>query len=135
MRYVPVDPDNPGSVGDYIDQVEPGDVVVIDNAGRLDCTVWGGILSQVATAKGIAGTIINGVSRDTDEAINAHYPIYACGNYMRTGKDRVQVAAVVGAVNICGVLVNQGDLIVADIDGAVVIGKNILLTSLIVPWK
>lgn len=33
VRYVPVDPDNPGSVSDYIDQVEPGDVVVIDNAG------------------------------------------------------------------------------------------------------
>ncbi len=124
VRYVPVDPDNPGSVGDYIDHVQPGDVVVIDNAGRQDCTVWGGILSQVAAAKGIAGTIINGVSRDTDEAINAHYPIYACGNYMRTGKDRVQVAAVTDAINMCGVLVNQGDLMVADIDGVVVIGKK-----------
>ena len=34
-----------GTVGDFIDAVLPGDVVVIDNAGRTDCTVWGDIMT------------------------------------------------------------------------------------------
>ncbi|MGH2519629.1 MAG: RraA family protein, partial [Chloroflexota bacterium] len=34
-----------GTVGDYIDDVTPGDVIVLDNAGRVDCTVWGDILT------------------------------------------------------------------------------------------
>jgi 4-hydroxy-4-methyl-2-oxoglutarate aldolase len=34
-----------GSVGDYIDDVEPTSVVTIDNGGRLDATIWGDILN------------------------------------------------------------------------------------------
>ena len=43
-----------GNVGDYIDDVPPGDIVVLDNAGRLDCTVWGDILTAVASRRGSA---------------------------------------------------------------------------------
>lgn len=124
VRYITVDKDNMGTVGDFIDDVKPADVVVIDNLGRKDCTVWGGILSQLANQKGIAGTVINGVCRDTAEANGVGYPLYALGNYMRTGKDRVQVAAVCEPVAISGVLIKQGDLIVADIDGVVVVSKS-----------
>lgn len=113
-----------GTVGDFIDDVKAGDVVVIDNAARPDCTVWGGILSQLAAKRNIAGTVINGVCRDTQEANAAGYPLYARDRYMRTGKDRVQVAAVCEPVTISGVLIKQGDLIVADIDGAVAVAKN-----------
>ncbi|XYQ53406.1 RraA family protein [Pectobacterium carotovorum] len=124
VRYVTVDKDNIGTVGDYIDDVKAGDIVVIDNSARKDCTVWGGILSQLANKKDIVGTVINGVCRDTAEANYVDYPVYALGNYMRTGKDRVQIAAVCEPIAISGVLIKQGDLIVADIDGAVVISKS-----------
>jgi len=124
VRYIPVELGNPGSVGDYIDQVTDQDVIVIDNAGRTDCTVWGGILSQVAAARGIPGTVIYGVSRDTHEAKEAAYPIYALGHFMRTGKDRVQVAEVCSAINIGGTRVNHGDIIIADIDGVVALDIN-----------
>ncbi|MDL4915552.1 MAG: RraA family protein [Enterobacterales bacterium endosymbiont of Blomia tropicalis] len=124
VRYVTVDKDNMGTVGDFIDDVRPGDVVVIDNAGRQDCTVWGGILSRIAKQKNIAGTVISGVCRDTAEANEVNYPLYALGNYMRTGKDRVQVAAICEPISISGVLIKQGDLIVADVDGVVAVGKK-----------
>jgi len=42
------------SVGDYIDDVAAGEVVVIDNGGRLDATVWGDILTTVAHRDEIA---------------------------------------------------------------------------------
>src|SRR5829696_5911501 len=37
----------PGTVGDYIDDVEPGGVIVLDNGGRENATVWGDILTWV----------------------------------------------------------------------------------------
>ena len=77
-----------------LDDVAPGAVVVIDNGGRLDATVWGDILTWFASARGIAGTVIDGVSRDYDRAAELSYPIFSRGTYMRTGKDRVQVAAI-----------------------------------------
>ena len=45
VKYLPVAQDK-GTVGDYIDDVPAGSVVVLDNAGRLDCTVWGDILTS-----------------------------------------------------------------------------------------
>ena len=39
-----------GTVGDYIDDVAPGSVIVLDNNGRDDCTVWGDILTEMRTA-------------------------------------------------------------------------------------
>src|SRR5258707_12882630 len=46
----------PGTVGDYIDDVPPGHVVVLDNGGRENATVWGDLLTWVAQTRGVAGT-------------------------------------------------------------------------------
>ena len=121
VRFAPLDHARPGTVGDFIEDVAPGQFVVLDNGGRTDCTVWGGILSQVASAKGIAGTVIHGVCRDSAEAVECGYPIFSRGTFMRTGKDRVQVEAVGGSVSLGDVRVNPGDLISGDRDGVVVI--------------
>lgn len=121
VRFAPIDSGCPGTVGDYLDNIEAGGVAVLDNAGRTDCTVWGGIMSRIAAHRGLGGTVINGVCRDTVEADEAKYPLYALGRFMRTGKDRVQVDAVGEAVTLGGVRVNAGDLVLADQDGVVVV--------------
>lgn len=121
VRFAAIDPFKPGTVGDFIDKLPPGTVVVLDNGGRMDCTVWGGILSQLAARKQLGGTVINGVCRDVAEANAAGYPLYALGKFMRTGKDRVQVEAYEEPVMLGDARVRPGDLIVADLDGAVVV--------------
>ncbi|PLP96460.1 RraA family protein [Cupriavidus pauculus] len=121
VAFVPVDTATPGTVGDYLDDIPEGAVAVLDNSGRVDCTVWGGIMSQIAAHRGIAGTVINGVCRDTEEAQKANYPLYARGRFMRTGKDRVQVSTVGAVVSLGDVRVKPRDYIVADADGVVVI--------------
>ncbi|OLO39016.1 diguanylate cyclase [Alkalihalophilus pseudofirmus] len=118
VHYVPVGPDG-GSVGDYIDDVEENSVVVIDNGGRVDATVWGDILTMTAHRQNIVGTVIDGVCRDVDRSIELNYPIYSKGNWMRTGKDRVKVDAVNIPVSIGGVLVQPGDYLRGDGDGVV----------------
>ena len=108
-----------GSVGDYIDDVEPGQIVVIDNDGRMDATVWGDILTLVADRRKIAGTVIDGVCRDIDRSIELNYPIYARANTMRTGKDRVTADAYNVTVQVAGVRVVPGDWLVGDGDGVI----------------
>jgi len=120
IRMVPVGLSG-GSVGDYIDDVQPGQVVVLDNNGRLDATVWGDILTLVAHGKGIAGTVIDGVCRDIGRSIELGYPIFARANTMRTGKDRVTAEAYNVPVQVAGVRVEPGDWIVGDADGVVAV--------------
>ncbi|HKR89905.1 MAG TPA: RraA family protein [Phenylobacterium sp.] len=110
-----------GSVGDYIDDVAPGQVVVIDNDGRMDATVWGDILTWVASQRGVAGTVIDGVCRDSDRCVELGYPVFARASTMRTGKDRVTADAYNVAVQIAGVRVEPGDWLLGDADGVVCI--------------
>jgi len=114
----------PGTVGDYIDDVPVGGVVVLDNGGRENATVWGDILTWVANRRGIAGTVIDGACRDTHLSRELGYPIYSRSYSMRTGKDRVQVEAMGGTVNIGEARVQQGDILRGDADGVVAIPKE-----------
>lgn len=110
-----------GTVGDFIDDILPGEVAVIDNNGRDDCTVWGDIMSIYASQHGIAGTVIDGVCRDINVIRELKYPIYTKGTYMVTGKDRVYVDKVGGTVSIAGIQVNPGDLVCGDNTGVVIV--------------
>ncbi|MFF5864509.1 RraA family protein [Pseudomonas sp. NPDC012596] len=114
----------PGTVGDFIDDVAPGDVVVIDNQGRTDCTVWGDIMTQYAGQRCIAATVIDGVCRDVTKALGDGYPIFSKGRFMRTGKDRVQVQAINQPVSIGTARVCARDIIVADANGVVVVPRE-----------
>lgn len=110
-----------GTVGDYIDDVPRGAIVVLDNGGREDVTVWGDILTEVAHRRGIAGTLIDGVCRDVALCRRLGYPVFSRGNWMRTGKDRVQVETIGETVAIGSVRVAPGDLVRADADGVVIL--------------
>ncbi|CEL01820.1 Putative Demethylmenaquinone methyltransferase family protein [Aspergillus calidoustus] len=123
VTYLPAG-NPPGSVGDFIDDVAVGDIIVIDNNGRVDCTVWGDIMTQYAGLRGIAGTVIDGVCRDVNRAINDGYPLFTAGRWMRTGKDRVQVGAVNQPVSIGKVRVCPRDIVVADANGVVIVPRE-----------
>ncbi len=123
VKYIPAGKPA-GTVGDYIDDVKPGDFVVIDNDGRTDCTVWGDILTQYAGIHGIAGTVIDGVCRDVNKAIRDNYPLFTAGRFMRTGKDRVEVESVNKPVSIGTARVEAQDIVMADANGVVVIPRK-----------
>jgi regulator of RNase E activity RraA len=113
----------PGTVGDFIDDVAPGDVVVIDNGGRTDCTVWGDIMTLYAGTRQIAATVIDGVCRDVNKALGDGYPIFSKGRFMRTGKDRVQVQSVNQPVSIGTARVCPRDIVDADANGVVIVPR------------
>jgi regulator of RNase E activity RraA len=112
-----------GTVGDYIDDVASGEVMVLDNGGREDVTVWGDILTEIAHRRKLGGTVIDGICRDVHLCRSLAYPVFSRGHWMRTGKDRVQVEAEDGPVTIGEARVMAGDLMLGDADGMLVLPR------------
>ena len=126
VEYVPIEEASKNqTVGDYIDDVPSGAVIVINNAGRTDCTVWGDLLTLTAKQRGIAGTVIDGVARDFRFSSELNYPLFSLGIYMRTGKGRVGLRAVQEPTTFRGVEISPGDIVVGDADGIVVVPNAI----------
>ena len=123
LAYAPVGHPR-GTVGDYIDDVATGDVIVIDNGGRENATVWGDILTYCAHRRKLGGTVIDGACRDTHLARTLGYPVYSKSYSMRTGKDRVQLEATQVIVTVGEARVCPGDILRGDADGVVVIPRS-----------
>lgn len=124
VRYHASAGGKPLPVGDYIDSVPEGAVVVVDNGGRMDCSVWGDILTSVAVSRRLAGTVIDGVCRDTEKTMSMGYPMYCRGKFMRTGAYRLQLAETGGVVSISSVKVSPGDVVIGDEDGVVIVPRE-----------
>ena len=123
LQYLPVSLEKE-TVGDYIDDISEGAMLVLDNKGRTDCTVWGGILTIAAKERRIAGTIIDGVCRDVETIREREYPLWSKGHFMVTGKDRVGLMGFNVPISIGNVRVNPGDLVIGDDSGVVIVPQN-----------
>ena len=126
MKIMPYGPKNPeGHMGaDPLFVAEPGDVLVFDNSGRLDQNCWGDITTCSAMQKGIAGTIIDGASRDIGEIEDFGYPLYARGATPLTARGRNVQSDYNCQIQLGGVQVNPGDIVMADVNGVVVVPQD-----------
>lgn len=104
-----------------IDAAQAGDVIVVDNGGRIDTSCWGGVLATGAKLKGISGVVIDGACRDLDECVGVGFSVYARGTVVATARGRVQEEATNVMVQFGGVQVRPGDIIMGDKSGVVVI--------------
>lgn len=107
-----------------IDAANPGDVIIIDNGGRLDTSCWGGILANGAKIKGISGVVIDGCCRDLDDCIDADFPVYARGTVVATARGRIQEESTNTMIQFGGVQVTPGDIVMGDRSGVVVIPQD-----------
>lgn len=121
VRFEPVEPGASAPAADYVDDVPAGSVIVIANAGRTYCTVWGGLLTYAAILRRAAGTVIDGCCRDLDEITDLGYPLWAVSSYMKSGKNRVRLADVGLPVLVGGVTVRPSDIICADSAGVLAV--------------
>lgn len=100
---------------------EPGDVIVVE-AGDDEMAVAGGNVCAVARRRGVAGFVVDGVIRDVGESRANGFPVFARGRSpIPGGKDGP--GEIGGPIACGGVRVNPGDVVVADEEGIVVIGK------------
>jgi regulator of RNase E activity RraA len=107
-----------------IEAAAAGDVIVIDNGGRLDTSCWGGILANGAKMKGVSGVVVDGAIRDLDDCIEVPFPAYARGTVVATARGRIMEEATNIMIQFGGVQVRPGDVVMGDRSGVVIIPQE-----------
>jgi len=104
-----------------IDSASAGDVIIIDNRGDINNNCWGEILSMGAKMKGVSGVVVDGAARDIDACEEFSFPVYARGTVPITARGRIMEESVNEVVRIGDVQVRPGDIVMADVNGVVII--------------
>lgn len=107
-----------------IDVARPGDVVVVDAGGRLDTNCWGGIVATAAKIKGISGVVADGACRDIDECVDLAFPVYARSTVVLTARGRTIEQSTNDLIEIGGIQVRPGDVIMGNKSGVVIIPQE-----------
>jgi len=97
-----------------IEAAQAGDVIVLEQRTGIDAACWGGNLSLAAQLRGIAGVVIDGPARDTDEARSYDFTVFARSATSRTARGRIVETGTNVPITIGDVQVSAGDYVVAD---------------------
>ncbi|MFC7593683.1 RraA family protein [Terrabacter sp. GCM10028922] len=108
------------AVIEAVAHVQPGDLVVINGFGYQGRALMGDILAHYFTERGAVGAIVDGAVRDRDDLRKQGFPVWSRG-VVPAGPWKNGPGAVATPVAIGGVVVNPGDIVVADADGIVVV--------------
>jgi regulator of RNase E activity RraA len=106
---------------DLLDGLRPGEVVVGAVQGQPRGALWGELLSTHTRARGGRGVVLDGLSRDSWGIVDMKFPVFATGLSPADSKGRLEVVAIRGTIPVAGVSVADGDLLLADDDGCVVV--------------
>jgi 4-hydroxy-4-methyl-2-oxoglutarate aldolase len=107
-----------------VTMAEPGNIIVIEHGAPDLAAGWGGILSTASHLRGISGVIVDGAIRDVDEAKDIGFPVYARSSIPFTARGRIIEESSNEPIQIGGVPVNPGDLVIADSTGVVFVSKE-----------
>jgi RraA family protein len=112
-----------------LDVARPGDVVVVNSGGSRSNAVLGDIICTKAKHRGLAGFVVDGLVRDLPSILPLDFPVFACGTTsigpLHRGPGEINYPIACG-----GVVVNPGDIVVADSAGIVVVPKEIVFELL-----
>lgn len=108
-----------------VDTCQPDDVLIVAAGGTFRSGLWGELLSTAARRSGCVGAIVDGAVRDRAKMTQMGFPIWARATCLYDSKDRNRVIDIDVPVEIDGVSFSPGDLVVADIDGVVVVPRAV----------
>lgn len=108
-----------------VDSCQPDDVLIAAAGGSMRSGLWGELLSTAARRSGCVGAIVDGAVRDVAKMTKMGFAIWARGTCLYDSRDRNRVIDIDVPVEIDGVRIAPGDLVVADIDGVVVVPREV----------
>lgn len=106
-----------------LDDLKPGEVYVAAGASD-EYALWGELMSTRARHLEAAGAVLDGCTRDTNGILALNFPTFARGRYAQDQRGRGLVTDFRVAVEIGGVRVAPGDLMLGDLDGVVVVPQE-----------
>ena len=108
-----------------VDSLQPGEIPVFACSNPARVAPWGELLSTAARARGAAGALMDGCTRDIKAIRAMKFPVFHGGIAPLDSKGRGRIMALDVPVACGGVMVNTGDLVFGDADGVVVIPKRV----------
>jgi regulator of RNase E activity RraA len=117
-----------------LDSCRPDDVLVAAAGGSMRSGIWGELLSTAARNRGCVGAIVDGAVRDVAQMTSMGFPVFACGTCLRDSANRQRVIDVDVPVDLGGVACSPGDLVVADLDGIIIVPQAIEKQALARAW-
>ena len=108
-----------------IDSLGRDDVMVVCSNGSDRAALWGELLSTAAGYRGAAGAVIDGLARDVALIKKTGFPVFCRGVAPISSKGRVTAIDYNCPVAVGGVTVHPGDIVVGDLDGVVVVPKDV----------
>jgi 4-hydroxy-4-methyl-2-oxoglutarate aldolase len=108
-----------------VDSLQPGEIPVFACTNPARIAPWGELLSTAARARGAAGALMDGCTRDVRAIRAMGFPVFHGGIAPLDSKGRGRIMAIDVAVECAGVRVEPGDLVVGDADGVVVIPTRV----------
>jgi len=112
-----------GFLTEALDQLEE-DEIYIAAGGTMRCAYWGELLTAASRTRGAAGAVVDGWHRDTPQVLAQDWPVFSRGCYAQDSGVRTQVADFRCPIEIGQVTVCDGDLIFGDVDGVLVIPRQ-----------
>jgi regulator of RNase E activity RraA len=109
---------------DAIDEAAPGSVYVMALEDGLDYAGLGGLMSTAMKYRGLAGAVVDGGVRDTPQVTKLQFPVFSRGVVPSTTVNHYRVTSRNVPVTCAGVPVRASDIIVADMDGVVVVPRE-----------
>lgn len=101
------------------------DEVYICSGASPDYALWGELMSARALRCKAAGAVVNGYSRDTRGILALDFPCFSYGPYAQDQAPRGKVIDFRVPLEMDGVVVNDGDMVVGDVDGVCVVPRKI----------
>jgi 4-hydroxy-4-methyl-2-oxoglutarate aldolase len=110
------------SLHEALGRAAPSQVLVVSVVGSDDAGHWGGLMTRAAAARGLRGLVIDGSVRDRPELRSLGFPIFFRSTCPRKARKRDH-GTVGERIEIGGVDIEAGDLVVADEDGVVIVPR------------
>lgn len=105
-----------------VDSLRPGDVMVVSTC---EGSYWGELLATAAVRRGAAGIVADTYARDTLALIEMGFPTFVAGIHCTDSLGRIDVDAIGSEISCGDVTVADGDLVLADHDGIVVVPASV----------
>ncbi|WP_208893180.1 RraA family protein [Blautia obeum] len=108
-----------------VDQLGEGEIYVLVTRGNYNCAVFGELFATAVKARKGAGVLLDGYARDLKALKEMDFPVFFRGKNPKTSKGRCEINECQIPVTMDGVTIRPGDYIFGDIDGTVIIPKEI----------
>lgn len=117
-----------------VDSCRKDDVLIAAANGSMQSGVWGELLSTASRNAGCSGVIVDGAVRDVQKMRGMGFPVFARGTCIYDSRNRQRVVDFDVPVEIDGVRFSPGDLVFADVDGVVVVPRDIETEAIRRAW-